>query len=79
MNPLTVTLSASVVAEVKRIGEILGLSPDQCAEYLIERCLDLYKDTGGDTSAWPKSFNTRPLTKLEPSPNASKSKRLRIT
>jgi hypothetical protein len=49
MNPLTVTLSASVAAEVKRIDEIPGLSPDQCAEYLIERCLDLYEDTGGDT------------------------------
>ena len=48
-NEITVTLCEQIGTEVKRIAEILGLSPDQCAEYLIQSCLDLHKDTGGDT------------------------------
>ena len=48
-NEITVTLSEHIATEVKRIAEILGLSLNQCTEYLIQSCLDLYNDIGGDT------------------------------
>jgi hypothetical protein len=41
-----IILSDKLFDQVKHIGEILGLSPSQCAEYLILSCLQGYAGDG---------------------------------